>query len=137
MINYGNYVIRYFANFHRILLFRRHRHSFVGNNLEKLPRSETNLARYQTNLALDQVEQKGIAMRDSSSFNIISAESCGITVGSVLSRKNREGENEKLSKRNIRLETIAVRIFHIDFLTLIFRNDIYILYNIYFNYKVI
>ncbi|XP_076643820.1 uncharacterized protein LOC143354028 isoform X3 [Halictus rubicundus] len=34
----------------------RHRHSFIGNNFEKLPRSESNLARYQTSVALDQVE---------------------------------------------------------------------------------
>ncbi|XP_076761918.1 uncharacterized protein LOC143429938 isoform X2 [Xylocopa sonorina] len=34
----------------------RHRHSFIGNNFEKVPRSESNLARYQTSVALDQVE---------------------------------------------------------------------------------
>ncbi|KZC07751.1 Adenomatous polyposis coli protein [Dufourea novaeangliae] len=34
----------------------RHRHSFIGNNFEKPPRNESNLARYQTSVALDQVE---------------------------------------------------------------------------------
>ena len=34
----------------------RHRHSFIGNNFEKLPRNESNLARYQTSVALDQME---------------------------------------------------------------------------------
>lgn len=106
-------VIRKFVNFHRIILLCRHRHSFIENNLEKLPRSETNLTRYQTNLALDQVEHKGTALRDSSSFNIKSAESRGTIVGNILSRKNRDDvndNNEKLSKRNIQLETITVRI---------------------------
>ncbi|XP_011870214.1 PREDICTED: uncharacterized protein LOC105563321 [Vollenhovia emeryi] len=86
----------------------RHRHSFVGNNLEKLPRSETNLTRYQTNLALDQVEHKGTVVSDSSSFNIKYAESRGITAENVLTKKTREDvneNNEKLSTRNIQLET--------------------------------
>lgn len=34
----------------------RHRHSFIGNNFEKVPRNESNLARYQTSIALDQME---------------------------------------------------------------------------------
>ncbi|XP_071573316.1 uncharacterized protein [Temnothorax nylanderi] len=88
----------------------RHRHSFVGNNLEKLPRSETNLTRYQTNLALDQVEHKGTVVPNSSLFNIKYAESHGTTAENVLTKKNREDEkdnNEKLSKRNIQLETIT------------------------------
>ncbi|XP_017752686.1 PREDICTED: uncharacterized protein LOC108545528 isoform X2 [Eufriesea mexicana] len=34
----------------------RHRHSFIGNNFEKVPRNESNLARYQTSVALDQME---------------------------------------------------------------------------------
>ncbi|KAG7203761.1 hypothetical protein KM043_013785 [Ampulex compressa] len=34
----------------------RHRHSFIGNSYEKLPRSESNLTRYQTSGALDQME---------------------------------------------------------------------------------
>ncbi|KOC65047.1 Adenomatous polyposis coli protein [Habropoda laboriosa] len=34
----------------------RHRHSFIGNNFDKLPRNESNLARYQTSVALDQME---------------------------------------------------------------------------------
>ncbi|XP_043514540.1 uncharacterized protein LOC122531050 isoform X2 [Frieseomelitta varia] len=34
----------------------RHRHSFIGNNFEKVSRNESNLARYQTSVALDQME---------------------------------------------------------------------------------
>ncbi|XP_071871802.1 uncharacterized protein isoform X5 [Bombus fervidus] len=34
----------------------RHRHSFIGNNFEKVPRNESNLTRYQTSVALDQME---------------------------------------------------------------------------------
>ncbi|XP_033301237.1 uncharacterized protein LOC117206217 isoform X1 [Bombus bifarius] len=34
----------------------RHRHSFIGNNFEKVPRNESNLARYQTSVALDQMD---------------------------------------------------------------------------------
>ncbi|XP_076177558.1 uncharacterized protein LOC143151863 isoform X2 [Ptiloglossa arizonensis] len=34
----------------------RHRHSLIGNNFDKLPRNESNLARYQTSVALDQME---------------------------------------------------------------------------------
>ncbi|XP_053986238.1 uncharacterized protein LOC128880313 isoform X2 [Hylaeus volcanicus] len=34
----------------------RHRHSFIGNNFDKIPRNESNLARYQTSVALDQME---------------------------------------------------------------------------------
>ncbi|CAD1475013.1 unnamed protein product, partial [Heterotrigona itama] len=34
----------------------RHRHSFIGNNFEKVTRNESNLARYQTSVALDQME---------------------------------------------------------------------------------
>ncbi|XP_011700879.1 PREDICTED: uncharacterized protein LOC105457741 isoform X2 [Wasmannia auropunctata] len=86
----------------------RHRHSFIGNNLEKLPRSETNLTRYQTSLALDQVEHKGI-VSDSSSFNIKYAESRG-TAENVLTEKNRKDakDNEKLSKENLHPTTITV-----------------------------
>lgn len=105
----------------KIILFRRHRHSFIGNNLEKLPRSETNLTRYQTNLALDQVEHKGTVVPDSSSFNIKYAESRGVTelAESVLRKKNRKDENDNneklsISKRNTQLKT-TVRIFQIDF----------------------
>ncbi|XP_036148505.1 uncharacterized protein LOC105840120 isoform X2 [Monomorium pharaonis] len=87
----------------------RHRHSFIGNNLEKLPRAETNLTRYQTSLALDQVEYKGTAMSDNSSFNIKYMKSCG-TIENGLT-KNGEDErhnNEKLSIKNIQLETAIV-----------------------------
>nr|XP_012137620.1 PREDICTED: adenomatous polyposis coli homolog isoform X1 [Megachile rotundata]XP_012137621.1 PREDICTED: adenomatous polyposis coli homolog isoform X1 [Megachile rotundata]XP_012137622.1 PREDICTED: adenomatous polyposis coli homolog isoform X1 [Megachile rotundata]XP_012137623.1 PREDICTED: adenomatous polyposis coli homolog isoform X1 [Megachile rotundata] len=34
----------------------RHRHSFIGNNFEKVPRNESTLTRYQTSIALDQME---------------------------------------------------------------------------------
>lgn len=40
--------------------FFRHRHSFIGNNFEKVPRNESNLARYQTSIALDQMECNSI-----------------------------------------------------------------------------
>lgn len=87
----------------------RHKHSFIGNNLEKLPRSDDNLSQYQTSFALHQVEHKEITVSDSPSFNIQYAESHGMTVGNVLSEKNREDKdnNEKLS-RNIQLETVTV-----------------------------
>lgn len=112
-----------FCNFHGIILFCRHRHSLIGNNLEKLPRSESNLTRYQTSLALDQVEHKGTVVSNSSSFNIKYAESRGATAENVLIEKNRGDEkdnNEKRSKKNIQLEKITVRIFHTIFHKLIF-----------------
>ncbi|XP_029042241.2 uncharacterized protein LOC114875758 isoform X2 [Osmia bicornis bicornis] len=34
----------------------RHRHSFIGNNFEKVARNESTLTRYQTSIALDQME---------------------------------------------------------------------------------
>ncbi|XP_029154939.1 LOW QUALITY PROTEIN: microtubule-associated protein futsch-like [Nylanderia fulva] len=71
----------------------RHRHSFIGNNLEKLPR-ENNLTRYQTSLALDQVEHNGTVESDNTSFNIKYAESRGIVAESNLSEKNKK-DNEK------------------------------------------
>ncbi|EFN86669.1 Adenomatous polyposis coli protein [Harpegnathos saltator] len=57
----------------------RHRHSFIGNNLEKIPRSESNLTRYQTSLALDQVEYNEITESDGSSFNIKHTKTRGAT----------------------------------------------------------
>ncbi|CAL1685431.1 unnamed protein product [Lasius platythorax] len=84
----------------------RHRHSFIGNNLEKLPRSENNLTRYQTSLALDQVEH-GTVESDNSSFNIKYAESRGITAESDLSEKNRENKKDNYEK-NIQLEAATV-----------------------------
>lgn len=39
-----------------VISFFRHRHSFIGNNFEKVPRNESNLARYQTSVALDQMD---------------------------------------------------------------------------------
>ena len=133
-----------FYNFHEIILFYRHRHSFIGNNLEKLPRLETNLTRYQTSLALNQVEHKGIVMSNSSPFNVKYIESHETTAENILTEKNREDKkdnNEKLSKKNLQLET--VRIFLTDFLILIFHNiilyiiiyySIYIIYIIYIIY---
>ncbi|XP_018339900.1 PREDICTED: uncharacterized protein LOC108747127 isoform X3 [Trachymyrmex septentrionalis] len=89
----------------------RHRHSFIGNNLEKLPRLETNLTRYQTSLALNQVEHKGIVMSDSSPFNVKYVESHETTAENILIKKNREDKkdnNEKLSKKNLQLEAITI-----------------------------
>lgn len=91
------------------MYFFRHRHSFIGNNLEKLPRSENNLTRYQTSLALDQVEH-GTVESDNSSFNIKYAESRGITTESDLSEKNRENKKDNYEK-NIQLEAATVRCF--------------------------
>ncbi|KAL6437063.1 hypothetical protein ACFW04_004989 [Cataglyphis niger] len=82
----------------------RHRHSFIGNNLEKLPRSENNLTRYQTSLALDQVECNGSVESDSSLFNIKYAESHGTTAESDLSEKNKKDNNEK----SVQLEAATV-----------------------------
>ncbi|XP_043268627.1 uncharacterized protein [Venturia canescens] len=55
----------------------RHRRSFGRNSLEKTPSPESNLARYQTRTALNQVETSGstedsdrVAQSDSSIFNI-------------------------------------------------------------------
>ncbi|XP_026675357.1 uncharacterized protein LOC108632269 isoform X2 [Ceratina calcarata] len=59
----------------------RHRHSFIGNNFEKVPRSERNLTRYQTSVALDQMDNSSIdstmneEMRDSDVLNIDSKSS--------------------------------------------------------------
>ncbi|XP_018399631.1 PREDICTED: uncharacterized protein LOC108777290 [Cyphomyrmex costatus] len=89
----------------------RHRHSFIGNNLEKLPRLETNLTRYQTSHALNQIEHKGTVMFDSSSFNVKYVESCDNTAENILTEKNREDEkdhNGKLSKKNLQLETVTI-----------------------------
>lgn len=89
--------------------FFRHRHSFIGNNLEKLPRSENNLTRYQTSLALDQVEQNGTVESDTSLFNIKYAESRETTAGSDLSEKNREIKKDN-NKENIQIEAATVRL---------------------------
>ncbi|XP_018303640.1 uncharacterized protein [Mycetomoellerius zeteki] len=89
----------------------RHRHSFIGNNLEKLPRLENNLTRYQTSLALNQVEHKGTVMSDSSSFNVKYVEPRGTTAENILAEKNREDKkdnNGKLSKKNLQLEIVTV-----------------------------
>ncbi|XP_011256356.1 uncharacterized protein LOC105251334 isoform X2 [Camponotus floridanus] len=83
----------------------RHRHSFIGNNLEKLPRSESNLTRYQTSLALDQVEHNGTVESDTSLFNIKYAESRETTAGSDLSEKNRD---KKDNEENIQMEAATV-----------------------------
>ncbi|XP_011058718.1 PREDICTED: uncharacterized protein LOC105148599 isoform X2 [Acromyrmex echinatior] len=94
----------------------RHRHSFIGNNLEKLPRLETNLTRYQTSLALNQVEHKGIVMSNSSPFNVKYVESHETTAENILTEKSREDKkdnNEKLSKKNLQLETITTNMNHI------------------------
>ncbi|XP_018362830.1 PREDICTED: uncharacterized protein LOC108761016 isoform X1 [Trachymyrmex cornetzi] len=79
----------------------RHRHSFIGNNLEKLPRLETNLTRYQTSLALNQVEHKGTVMSDSSPFNVKYVESHE-------NREDKKDNNEKLSKKNLQTETVTI-----------------------------
>ncbi|XP_076249054.1 uncharacterized protein LOC143188608 isoform X2 [Calliopsis andreniformis] len=47
----------------------RHRHSYIGNNFEKLPRNESNLTRYQTSVALDQMECSN-TMIDTSTNNL-------------------------------------------------------------------
>ncbi|XP_070162318.1 microtubule-associated protein futsch isoform X2 [Polyergus mexicanus] len=85
----------------------RHRHSFIGNNLEKLPRSENNLTRYQTSLALDQVEHNGTVESDSLLFNIKYAESRGTTAESDLSEKNR-GNKKDNNEESVQLETVTV-----------------------------
>lgn len=85
----------------------RHRHSFIGNNLEKLPRSENNLTRYQTSLALDQVEHNGTVESDSSLFNIKYAESHGTTAESNLSEKKR-GNKKDNNEESVQLETATV-----------------------------
>ncbi|XP_026825222.1 uncharacterized protein LOC105283639 isoform X2 [Ooceraea biroi] len=84
----------------------RHRHSFIGNNLENLPRSDSNLTRYQTSLALDQVEYNGTES-DNSSFNIKYVESRETTDDSILSenRKDQKDNIEKLSVKNIQQGT--------------------------------
>ena len=51
----------FFYLFHEVKIhvstfLSRHRHSFIGNNFEKVSRNESNLARYQTSVALDQME---------------------------------------------------------------------------------
>ncbi|XP_011647576.1 uncharacterized protein LOC105433821 [Pogonomyrmex barbatus] len=83
----------------------RHRHSFIGNNLEKLPRAEGNLTRYQTSLALDQVEHNGTVIPDSLLFNIKYAESRGTeNISMEKIRADEKNDNENLSKKNIQLE---------------------------------
>jgi len=87
----------------------RHKHSFIGNNFEKLlPQSETNLTRYHTNLTLNQVERKETVVPDNSSFDIKCVKSDGTTAENVLTKKSREGENDnkKLPERNIQLKTV-------------------------------
>lgn len=96
-----------------LIYFFRHRHSFIGNNLEKLPRSENNLTRYQTSLALDQVEHNGIVESDSSLFNIKYAESQGTTAESNLSEKKR-GNKKDNNEESVQLETATVRSFRLS-----------------------
>ncbi|XP_043679149.1 uncharacterized protein LOC122634351 isoform X5 [Vespula pensylvanica] len=56
----------------------RHRHSFIGNSFEKLPRAESNLMRYQTSIALDQVESNdSIGSATDTTFNLIQPEPTG------------------------------------------------------------
>ncbi|XP_043492625.1 uncharacterized protein LOC122518035 isoform X2 [Polistes fuscatus] len=55
----------------------RHRHSFIGNSFEKLPRAESNLMRYQTSIALDQVESNDSIGSATDSFNLIQPETAG------------------------------------------------------------
>ncbi|XP_046834094.1 uncharacterized protein LOC124430908 isoform X1 [Vespa crabro] len=55
----------------------RHRHSFIGNSFEKLPRAESNLMRYQTSIALDQVESNDSIGSATDSFNPIQPEPTG------------------------------------------------------------
>lgn len=51
-------------------------------------------------------------MPDSSSFDIKCTESRGTTAENVLTKKNREDENDnkKLLKRNIQLETVRITV---------------------------
>ncbi|XP_014469288.1 PREDICTED: uncharacterized protein LOC106741609 isoform X2 [Dinoponera quadriceps] len=87
----------------------RHRHSFIGNNLEKLPRSESNLTRYQTSLALDQVEYNETVESDIPSFNIKQAKPCGISaVESAELDNNVSRRSDKRYEKNIRLEADAM-----------------------------
>lgn len=77
-----------------------------------MPRSESNLTRYQTSLALDQVERNENLESDHLSFNIKYAESCEITTDGVLLEKNEENKktnNDKIFKQNIQMETTKVR----------------------------
>lgn len=54
---YISLLSNYFDQLHVLpLFFSRHRHSFIGNNFEKVPRNESTLTRYQTSIALDQME---------------------------------------------------------------------------------
>nr|XP_050861792.1 uncharacterized protein LOC127069121 isoform X1 [Vespula vulgaris] len=55
----------------------RHRHSFIGNSFEKLPRAESNLMRYQTSIALDQVESNDSIGSATDTFNLIQPEPTG------------------------------------------------------------
>jgi len=67
--------------------------------------------RYQTSLALDQVEYNGTAESDVSTFNIKYVESRENTDLSE-NKRDKKDSNEKLSERNIHLGTAAVGLLY-------------------------
>ncbi|XP_060828779.1 uncharacterized protein LOC132914029 isoform X5 [Bombus pascuorum] len=74
----------------------RHRHSFIGNNFEKVPRNESNLTRYQTSVALDQMEcnssvdstMNSLDTKQSGSEEIVDPDICTDSVNDNLSNMN-------------------------------------------------
>jgi hypothetical protein len=92
------------------------------------------LTRYQTSLALDQVEYNGTAESDVSTFNIKYVESRESTDLSE-NKRDKKNSNEKLPERNIHLGTAAVGVLYSSFFFFFFFLDIFVFYmNFYFNY---
>lgn len=76
--------------------FFRHRHSFIGNNFEKVPRNESNLARYQTSIALDQMECNSLIDSTMNSLDIKQLES-EETINSEISIDNVIDNSSKMN----------------------------------------
>lgn len=78
------------------------------------------MTRYQTSLALDQVERNETMESDHLLFNIKYSESCETATNKgVLLDKNKDDktDNDKIFEQNIRMETTKVRfILFFDFL---------------------
>ncbi|XP_043799691.1 uncharacterized protein LOC122718592 isoform X7 [Apis laboriosa] len=74
----------------------RHRHSFIGNNFEKVPRNESNLARYQTSIALDQMECNSLIDSTINSLDIKQLES-EETINSEISIDNVIDNSSKMN----------------------------------------
>ena len=113
----------------------RHRHSFIGNNFEKVSRNESNLARYQTSVALDQMEcnssidstMNSLDTKRSGSEEIINPDICIDNVNDNSSEMNIVSDYNQTPDKFIQKVT---NLFRAIFIILLYKY-IYIYINIY------